>query len=68
MTFFAWKGIPLLSGNMEQGRVDASTPGTGYFRLMAYLTIPAALLSFALTPRRAMLYIAISLIAVLFLG
>ena len=68
VAFFAWKGIPLLRGNVEQGRVDASSPGTGYLRLMAYLTIPPALLSFALTPRRAKFLIALSLTIVLFLA
>lgn len=68
IAFFAWKGVPLLSGNVEQGRVDLASAGTGSLRLMAYLTIPPALLSFALTPRRAKVYIALSLIVVLFLA
>lgn len=68
VAFFAWKGIPLLRGNVEQGRVDLASPGTGYLRLMAYLTIPPALLSFALTPKRASILIALSLIIVLLLA
>jgi oligosaccharide repeat unit polymerase len=68
VAFFAWKGIPLLSGNVEQSRVDLASAGTGYFRLMAYLTIPAALLSFALTPKIARILIPISLIIILFLA
>lgn len=45
--FFAVYGIPALSGNIEQGRVDAAAEGTGYLRLVAYLMIPASLLMIA---------------------
>jgi oligosaccharide repeat unit polymerase len=66
--FFAWKGIPLLSGNVEQGRIDAASSGTGYLRLTAYLTILPAVLSFALSPKRGKYYIAISALLILFLA
>jgi len=41
--FFATQGVPALSGNVEQGRVDAAVEGTGYFRLVAYMAGPASI-------------------------
>lgn len=50
--FFLVSGVPLLAGSVEQGRVDAAASGTGYVRLLAYMTIPAAL-ALVCTGRRA---------------
>jgi hypothetical protein len=51
--FFAWKGVPVLGASVEQGRVDAASEGTGYFRLLAYMGIPAAHMLVALRRRHA---------------
>lgn len=43
VVFFSAQGVPALSGNVEQGRVDAAVEGTGYFRLLAYMSGPATI-------------------------
>ncbi len=55
--FFAVKGIPLFSGAVEQGRVDVATSGTGYFRLLAFMAGPAAVLLAAVRGRRSWPYV-----------
>jgi len=57
VVFFGLKGIPLFSGAVEQGRVDAATSGTGYIRVLAFMTGPAAILLFATRGRRAWPYL-----------
>ena len=53
VAFFAWKGIPLLGGEVESSRVSVASTGTGYLRLAGYLTAPAAAVLFATRhPRR----------------
>lgn len=51
LAFFAMQGVPALKDNLEQARVDAAAGGTGYFRLLAYMTIPAALILHAVQSR-----------------
>lgn len=51
LVFFAIQGVPFLGGDVEQGRVDAAVSGTGYLRLMAYMSIPASSLLVALRRR-----------------
>lgn len=63
--FFAWQGVPALSGNVEQSRVDAAEGGTGYFRLMAYLSIPAIHMLFALRHKVALPALILTTLAIL---
>jgi oligosaccharide repeat unit polymerase len=63
--FFAWKGVPALGANVEEGRVDAASVGSGYFRLLAYMSIPAALILVATRQRLGLPATAISTIVIL---
>jgi oligosaccharide repeat unit polymerase len=63
--FFAWQGIPALGGNVEQGRVDAAVSGSGYLRLVAYLSIPAVHMLFAARHRLAVPALCFSLLVIL---
>jgi hypothetical protein len=54
LAFFKLKGIPALGADVEQARVDASSTGTGYLRLIANMTTPTALLLIAVRHRFAM--------------
>lgn len=51
IAFFAMQGVPALQSDLEQARVDAATGGTGYFRLLAYMTIPASLILYSIRVR-----------------
>lgn len=68
MAFIVLKGIPALGSDIEQGRVDAATSGTGYIRLMAYMSVPSALLLVALKARRYWIYVAVAAIVILAMG
>jgi hypothetical protein len=63
--FFAWQGIPALGGNVEQGRVDAAVSGSGYLRLVAYLSIPAVHMLFAARHRLAVPALCFSTLVIL---
>lgn len=67
-TFFLWKGVPILSGDIEGGRVAAASSGTGYLRLLAYLSIPAAIVLVATRRRGARWFVLASLVMVLALA
>lgn len=54
LIFFATQGVPALSGNVEQSRVDAAVEGTGYFRLVAYMAGPASIALVAVRHRLAL--------------
>lgn len=56
--FLGTQGVPLLADSVEQGRVDIAVTGTGYIRLLAYMTGPAAVVIFATGHRRRWLYMA----------
>lgn len=68
MLFFAKQGIPILMNDIEQGRVDAAAGGTGYFRLLAYMSVPAAVMMFAVSARERWLFIALALLIVVALA
>lgn len=53
--FFATSGIPILREGAEQARVDAAVSGTGYVRLLAYMSVPAAVALWG-TGRRSWLF------------
>lgn len=57
LIFFLLQGVPALGTDIEQGRVDAAEEGTGYFRLLAYMAIPAAHVAFAIKLRHSWLFI-----------
>lgn len=65
MVFFASQGVPGLSSNIEQSRVDLASSGTGYFRLLAYMTGPASLLLYATRGRAAWPYVIGSMIVMI---
>lgn len=66
--FFAWQGIPALGPDVEQGRVDAAVEGSGYVRLLAYMSIPAAHILFAMRVRWAWISVAVTLMIILALA
>jgi hypothetical protein len=66
--FFATHGIPALSGNVESGRVEQATSGSGYFRLVAYMAGPASLMILAADGRRSWKYVAGALVLIVALG
>ncbi|AMY23427.1 O-antigen polymerase [Rhodococcoides fascians] len=68
LAFITLKGIPALGSDIEQGRVDAATSGTGYIRLMAYMSVPSALVLVALKARRHWLYVVAAAIVILAMG
>ena len=68
LIFFAWRGIPILSQNIESGRVEAAASGTGYLRLLAYMTVPACLCLFAMKAKYAKTLMAISLVVIVCLA
>jgi len=68
LAFFAWRGVPALQGNVEQGRVDAAIEGTGYLRLAAYLTIPSSLMLFALGRKHAWAFVGASFLIIIALA
>jgi hypothetical protein len=61
LIFFALRGVPALLPDVESSRVTQATTGTGYFRLLAYMAAPAALLLFAAEERRSWIYLLVSL-------
>lgn len=64
--FVALQGVPVLQGNVEASRTVAATSGTGYLRLLAYLSIPAALAIFAVTRKYS--YALVAAVVVVGLG
>lgn len=55
IVFVATQGAPLLAGNIESGRVEAAASGSGYLRLLAYMTVPVAISLYARRAPRAVL-------------
>jgi oligosaccharide repeat unit polymerase len=69
LIFFAKAGIPILQQNAEAARVTAASTGTGYFRLLAYMSIPAGLTGFiGTTGRRRLIYVAAPFIITVAVG
>lgn len=66
--FIGLKGIPALGSDVEQGRVDAASSGTGYIRLMAYMSVPSALILVANKVRFSWIYVAVTALLVLAMG
>lgn len=60
--FFSKQGIPVLLTGIEQGRVDAATGGSGYFRLFGYMSIPASTVLFSINNRYKWISIIIAII------
>jgi hypothetical protein len=65
LLFFALQGIPALLPNVEESRVTAAVAGTGYFRLLAYMTGPTSLILLAIQGKRAWPYPAGAVILIL---
>lgn len=65
LVFFAMQGIPVLGSDVEQGRVDAAAEGTGYLRLVAYLSIPASLALVALRARGGIMAVGLSTLIII---
>lgn len=53
LLFFAAQGVPALASNVEQTRVDAAVSGSGYLRLVAYLSVPATVTLYATRGHRS---------------
>ena len=68
LLFFAKQGVPILMNDIEQGRVDAAAGGTGYARLLAYMSVPAAVMMFAVAARGRWLFISLALLIVVALA
>lgn len=66
--YFATSGIPVLQPNLEQGRLDVTGTGTGYLRLLAYLSVPAAVAAFAVKRREGSLYVLFSALIIALLA
>jgi len=68
LAFVGMKGVPILGSDIEQGRVDAAESGTGYLRLLAYMSGPSALCLVASRSSRRWAYVLTSAIIILALG
>lgn len=68
LMFFAKQGVPILMNDIEQGRVDAAAGGTGYFRLLAYMSVPAAVMMFAISAKERWIFISLALFIVVALA
>ncbi|WP_167323867.1 hypothetical protein [Rhodococcoides kroppenstedtii] len=64
MAFITTRGLPILGSDVEQGRVDAASTGTGYLRLVIYLIVPVAILMFCVhaKSRWALMILAVAMI------
>ena len=60
LAFFAARGVPALLPNIESSRVNQAGSGTGYFRLLAYMSAPAALMLYAADVRRSWVYLGVA--------
>jgi hypothetical protein len=60
LIFFALRGVPALLPDVESSRVTQATTGTGYFRLLAYMAAPAALMLYAAEEPRSWIYLVVS--------
>lgn len=68
LAFVGLKGIPALGNDVEQGRVDAASSGTGYIRLMAYMSVPSSLILVAVKARHRWIYVALTIVLILAMG
>jgi oligosaccharide repeat unit polymerase len=66
--FFVIQGIPALLPNVEESRVATAVSGTGYLRLLAYMSGPASLILLAIRGRKAWPYLAGAVIVILALA
>lgn len=66
--FIMIRGVPILQHNIEQGRVDAASTGTGYLRLLANMCVPAALILCGTRARNWGYSVVIAALMVLALG
>ncbi|WP_081821442.1 oligosaccharide flippase family protein [Rhodococcus sp. UNC23MFCrub1.1] len=68
LAFVTTQGVPILGTDIEQGRVDAASSGTGYLRLVIYLIVPAAAILFAARNRYRWVIVGLAAIMILALG